>query len=93
MKNQINSAALLVTILFVSAVLLSWSVISTWRTLTAGAPTGIDLASAEGLPPSIGSNEVKASLSYPSMKSRGPLPGGKLMAKPLAAAQPVKTGD
>jgi hypothetical protein len=87
MKNQINSAALLVTMLFVSVVLLSWSIISTWRATGPGAHAGIDIANAEGLPPSVSSNEAKASLFYPAMKSRGPLAGGKLMAKPLAATQ------
>jgi hypothetical protein len=87
MKQQKNSAVLLVTMLFVSVVLLSWSVISTWRATGDGGNSGIEIANAEGLPSSVSSNEAKASLFYPAMKSRGPLAGGKLMAKPLAATQ------
>jgi len=79
-------AVLLVTILAMSATLLGWSIVSTWRAAQVYSLTAADInaAGSENLPPRLESDEAKASLFYPVMKSRGPQPGGKLVAKPLA---------
>jgi hypothetical protein len=85
MIRQRGSTVLLVAVLAVSVVLLGWSVMSTWHaSQSTNAATGaIDSAAAENFPPKLDSKEAKASLFYPVMKSRGPQPGGKLVAKPL----------
>lgn len=87
MIRQKGSAVLLVTVLIVSITLLGWTIVSTWhssqsRNLASGA---IDSATAENLPPKLDSKDAKASLFYPVMKSRGPQPGGKLVARPLTS--------
>jgi hypothetical protein len=85
MVRERGSAVLLITVLIVSVALLSWSVVSTWQASRHNDATAsmIGSAKAEGLPPQLGSDEAKASLLYPVMKSRGPLPGGKLAVRPL----------
>lgn len=90
MTRQNGNAVLLITILLVSTVLLGWSIFSTWQTTQASATAhrSSKPVSADGqLPPKLESEEAKASLFYPAMKSRGPLPGGKLVAKPLDGAR------
>jgi hypothetical protein len=87
MIRQKGSAVLLVTLLIVSVTLLGWSVVSTWQASKSISNPAIDSATAENLPPRLGSDEAKASLFYPVMKSRGPQPGGKLVAKPLDSAR------
>lgn len=85
MIRQKGSAVLLIAVLIASVVALGLTVASTWQTAKAKAGRGgaIDSATAENLPPRLDSDEAKASLFYPVMKSRGPQPGGKLIAKPL----------
>jgi hypothetical protein len=85
MTHQRGNVALLATILIASAVLLGWSVVSTWQSAKAHvvAAGSINAATAESLPPRLDSDEAKASLFYPVMKSRGPQPGGKLVVRPL----------
>jgi hypothetical protein len=87
MTRQKGSAVVLITILIVSVMLLGWSVVSTWQSSKAVSNSAIDSATAENLPPRLDSDEAKASLFYPVMKSRGPQPGGKLVAKPLDSAR------
>ncbi len=85
MVRNRGSAVLLIAVLVVSVALLTWSVISTWQSskLSAAAASARGSATAEDLPPRLGSDEAKASLFYPVMKSRGPQPGGKLVVRTL----------
>jgi hypothetical protein len=85
MGREKGSAVLLITVLVVSVALLTWSVVSTWQPSKDSSTTAsiMDSAKAEGLPPRVGSDEAKASLFYPVMKSRGPQPGGKLVVRPI----------
>jgi hypothetical protein len=86
MRNQRGSAVLLSTVLFLSIVLLAWSVVSTWRQDTASGAspqTAINTTSSDQLPPPLESKGAKASLFYPILKARGPQPGGNLVSKPL----------
>lgn len=85
MRCHKSSAILVVTTLAVSSLVLGWSVASRLLAgpVDAAASTAIDSATAENLPPRLASSGAKASLFYPVMKSRGPMPGGKLVAKPL----------
>lgn len=71
------------TMLVMSIILVGCSMISTWLPSKA-IPNGmIDSATAKNLPLRLGSDEATGSLFYRVMKSRGPQPGGALVAKPL----------
>ncbi len=85
MVRERGSAVILVSILILSITLLAWSVISTWHASldNAASSSMLESAKAEGLPPRLDSEEAKASLFYPVMKSRGPQRGGSLAARPL----------
>ena len=79
-----------VTMLCMSVALLGWAVLSNWtqREIAQNEPKaaidGRPSAIRDHIPPQLDSRSVKASLRFPAMISRGPQPGGDLVAKPLA---------
>jgi hypothetical protein len=73
-------------ILITSLALLGSSIGSSWvgnKGQNLATISGAIAEHREDLPPKLDSEEAKASLLYPRMKTRGPLPGGGLTAKPL----------
>lgn len=77
------------TMLCMSVALLGWAVLSNWtqREIARNEPSatmgGRPSAVRDSVPPQLDSRSVKASLKFPKMISRGPQPGGDLVAKPL----------
>jgi hypothetical protein len=85
MNPQRRRVGLLVGVLCASVALLAWSVLSMWSTARNSGPRA-EISpgkAAEPMPPALDSKGAKASLSFPVLKGRGPLPGKDVESKPL----------
>jgi hypothetical protein len=79
------------TMLCTSVILLGWAIVSNWTqrdsipvdSSTSARARPSTSSVTDTLPPPLDSRSVKASLNFPTMKSRGPQPSNDLVAKPL----------